>query len=365
MHYANIRKRKVKVEQAVQQASSLSSSSLTLTSGSGGIKAEPDEREHGYESKGRAVSSIKEHNEDFGDSDDDNEYSDSSSSSNNNGGGDREKGRGSIMELERELELGGVEGGDAFIELWGESAAEAARHDRFGGGDGSVFGGAVPMAQHRTKFPGRERERRWRRRDHLTTSREQMEEPRGLFFSSGVPSPSSSSSIQDSTMMAAPPGNLAIWNAAAHLDLMMAVRYYRYSLSRSLCSTFAFRSLTTHTTIPQGSVQEDIVESDSHQPDEPQDATAQLPLLHRGGAARAELAIAVGLRHDQHRYTPVLAPLRTLGLPLSIITLSVPSASFGVGHFDVAEEFFHKVRASRGSQLCALSARGAPAYWRC
>lgn len=240
MHYANIRKRKVKVEQAVQQASSLSSSSsLTLTGGIGGIKAEPDEREHGYESKGRAVSSIQEHNEDFGDGDDDdgdddNEYSDSSSSSSNNGGGDREKGRGSIMELERELGLGGVEGGDAFIELWGESAAAAARHDRFGGGDGSVFGGAVPMAQHRTKFPGRERERRWRRRDHLTTSREQMEEPRGLFFSSGAPSPSSSSSIQDSAMMAAPPGNLAIWNADAHLDLMMAVRYYRYSLSLAL-----------------------------------------------------------------------------------------------------------------------------------
>jgi hypothetical protein len=61
-----------------------------------------------------------------------------------------------------------------------------------------------------------------------------MEEPRGLFFSSGAPSPSSSSSIQDSVMMAAPPGNLAIWNAAAHLDLMMAVRYYRYSPSLAL-----------------------------------------------------------------------------------------------------------------------------------
>ncbi|ELR20822.1 RFX DNA-binding domain containing protein [Acanthamoeba castellanii str. Neff] len=311
MHYANIRKRKGKVEQAALQASSFLSSSsssslLTLTSGSGGIKAEPDEREHGYESKARAVARIKEDNDEFGDDEDDdsdgddNEYSDTGSSSNNNGGGDREKGRGSIMELERELELGGVEGGDAFIELLGESAV-AARHDRFagfGGGDGSVFGGAVPMAQHRTKFPGRERERRWRRRDHLTTSREEMEEPRGLFFSSGVPSPSSSpssSSFQGSAMMAAPPGNLSIWNADAHLDLMMAVRYYRDRFRKISWSLIPINPMSLKMRLLN-----------------------YLFCTEEGQLERSSLSLS------------------------ACVMISI--ASFGAGHFDVAEEFFHKAR---------------------
>jgi hypothetical protein len=252
----------------------------------------------------------------------------SNSTSNDDTAGDMD------YQLTHEIGGGAVEGGDAFLPL-NESAVmmptdDAVGHDRFSslGGEQSVFGGAVPMAQHRLKLPGRERQRRWRRREHLTTAREEMEEPRTLFVGSSsssssssssassfpFSSPPSSSSSSSAAVVVTPPANPTIWNANTHLDLMMAVRYYRYLIALFILSSLARTDLESETVSQtrQGSVQEDIVEPGPHQPDEPQDAATQLPLLHRRGTARAQLAVAVGLRDDQHRYVHCHALFRLL-----------------------------------------------------